>query len=140
MTKLKNLNCYKTQKIKLWQNSKTQIVKVVVVTVLVIVTYFSKNNWTPQQPMICSQGSFRNVSLCFAVRRVLPTIQSMELQKFIRKHHIIFQNSLGTFCQKIYGPNFSDVTLFFSSNYTILKCLEELCWPAYLPLQPIYRY
>ena len=74
----KNSNCDKTRKlklwqnsknqimtklkknIKLWQNSKSQIVTVVIVTVLtvvVIVTYFSKNNSTPWQLMPCSQGS-----------------------------------------------------------------------------------
>ena len=73
MTKLKNLNCDKTeksncdktQKLKLWQNSKTQIVTVVIVTLVtvadltvVIVTSFSKNNLTPRQPMRCSQAAF----------------------------------------------------------------------------------
>ena len=31
-----------------------------VVTVVVIVTSFSKKNWTPQQPMRFSQGSFHD--------------------------------------------------------------------------------
>ena len=83
-TKFKNSNCDKAQKLQLWPNSKTQIVAinflkkcdktkkktqivtVVLVTVLtvVIVTSFSKNNLTPQQPR-CSWGSFSWFSRCF---------------------------------------------------------------------------
>ena len=75
MTKLKNSNCDQTQKLKLcqnlkkndnsktkivtklkfWQNSQIEVVTVVIATValvtVVIVTSFSKNNLTPQQPM-----------------------------------------------------------------------------------------
>ena len=72
MTQLKNLTCAKIQKLK---NSycdktktKTQIVTAVIVTVVPvavvtveIVTHFSKNNWTPQQPMICSWGDILRV-------------------------------------------------------------------------------
>ena len=56
-----NSICDKTQKNKLWQNSKTQNMTVVIVTVVtvavvtvVLVTSFSKNNLTPQQRMRCS--------------------------------------------------------------------------------------
>ena len=56
MNKLKNSNCDKTQKIKWWENPKTQIVTVVIVTVvkvaaltLVIVTQIvmklKNSNW-----------------------------------------------------------------------------------------------
>ena len=73
VTKLKNSNCVRTQKLKvwqnlkreLWQNSKTQIVTVVIVTVVtvavvtvVIATVFSKNNLTPKQTMKCSRAAF----------------------------------------------------------------------------------
>ena len=77
MAKLKNSNCDKTKKKKLWQklkdkivteiknsnftklkklncdNSKTQIViviKMTVVTKVVIMTFFSENTLTPRQP------------------------------------------------------------------------------------------
>ena len=91
MRKLKNLNCDKTQKQKLRQNSNKQIVTkfensnfyktlivkknsknqfvivviVTVVTVVVIGTYFSKNDMTPPQPMRCSQSSFLRFLQCF---------------------------------------------------------------------------
>ena len=62
MTKQKKLFCDKTQKIQLWQNSKTQIMTVVLVTVpvgtVVILTYFSKKNQTTWQAMIYFLGSF----------------------------------------------------------------------------------
>ena len=82
MTKLEKSNCDKTQKLKLWpnskkfklwQNPKTHIVTVVQVTVVVtvavvtvvIMTAFSKNNLTPRQPMRSSQGSFSRFSPFF---------------------------------------------------------------------------
>ena len=88
VTKLKNSICDKTQNNKLWQNSKTQsvtklkkikwwqnsitqnalVVIVTVVTVLVIVTSFRKNNLTPRQPMICSLGCFSRFAQCFKTR------------------------------------------------------------------------
>ena len=57
---LRKSNCYKSQKLKFWQKSKNQIVTVVTIAVVaaVIVTYFSKNNLTPQQQMKFSQCSF----------------------------------------------------------------------------------
>ena len=68
VTKLKECQLWQTpklklckpQKIKLWQNSKTQIVREVIGTVVTVVsvTYFSKNNLTPQQTMRCSRCSF----------------------------------------------------------------------------------
>ena len=58
-------------KLKLWQSSKTQIVAVVIVkeavVTVVIMTSFSKNNWTPWQPMICSRCSFSRFSQCLKV-------------------------------------------------------------------------
>ena len=95
MTNLKNLNCDKTEKKnwgktkknqivtklinhfvtkleeknQLWQNLKTQIMTVVLVTVavgtFVIVTYVSKNNLTSRQPMICFLASFLPFLWCF---------------------------------------------------------------------------
>ena len=50
------LKMWKTKK-KMWQNFKKSNCE--------IVTYFSKNNLTPQQLMKCSQGSFSRFSLCF---------------------------------------------------------------------------
>ena len=65
VTKHKNSNCDTTQKLKFWHSSKTQIVSVVIVTVVivaamaeVIVTSFNKNNFPPWHPMRCSWGSF----------------------------------------------------------------------------------
>ena len=90
MAKLKNSNCDKTKKNKLWQNlkdqivtklknsncaklkklncenSKTQIViviKMTVVTEVVKMTSFSKNTLTPWQPTN-SQGSFWQLLRC----------------------------------------------------------------------------
>ena len=63
----------KLKKIKLQQNSKSQIVTVVIMTVVtlavvtvVIVAYFSKNNSTPRQPMSCSPGSFLQFCFCYS--------------------------------------------------------------------------
>ena len=62
VTKLKNSNCDKTQKLKLWQKPKTQIViKIKSLNVnknqiVVIVTSLSKNNLTPWKPIRCSCG------------------------------------------------------------------------------------
>ena len=79
VTKLEKSSCNKTRKLNLWQNSKikwwknwkTQIVTVLVVTVVKVavvtvvkVTSFSKNNWTPRQPMRSSQGSFLRFLRC----------------------------------------------------------------------------
>ena len=62
VTKLKKSNCDKTQKIKLRQNSKNQIVIVVIVTVVTVivrVTSFSKNNQLDTSTSVwCVQGSF----------------------------------------------------------------------------------
>ena len=80
--KLKFLQNSKTQiltklkKIKWWQTSKTQLMTVViltVVTVVVIVTYFTKNNSTPRQPMRCVQGSFLQFSQCLFVKSEWPS-------------------------------------------------------------------
>ena len=69
-TKFKNSNCDKTQKLKLWLNSKTQtvtklkpqnvmVIIVTVVTVIVSVTSFSKNNQPDTLTSVwCVQGSF----------------------------------------------------------------------------------
>ena len=75
--KLKNSNCYKTQQLKCWPNLKAHIVKKLKNTNFdttqkeVTVTNSIKNNWTPQQPMRCSWGSFfcnsRDVLICFKV-------------------------------------------------------------------------
>ena len=44
-------------------------VATVAVGTVVIVTYFSKNNLTPQQQMRYSQGSFSRFSRCFLHKR-----------------------------------------------------------------------
>ena len=74
VTKLKKSNCDKTQKLKLRQNSKTQIVIVVIVKVvtvavvtLVIETSYSKNNLTPLQLMKSLWGSFSRFLQCFGL-------------------------------------------------------------------------
>ena len=74
VTKLERSNCNQTQKLKScktkklnWDNSKTQIViviKMTVVTEVVIMTSFSKNTLTPWQPNN-SQGSFSQFLWCF---------------------------------------------------------------------------
>ena len=51
VTKLKNSNCDKTQKLKLWQNL------MVVIVMVVTINYFSKNNSTRWKPMRCSKSS-----------------------------------------------------------------------------------
>ena len=80
MTKFNNSNCEKTQtqimtKLKKsnCDNSKTQIVMIVIVTVVTAVvrlTSFSKNNLTPRQPMRYSQGSFLQFLRCFVQIRL----------------------------------------------------------------------
>ena len=70
MTKLKNQIATKL---------KTQTVMVVIVTVIVIVTPFSKNKLTPRQPMKCSQGSFLpqsygNLKWWIASAWILPSV------------------------------------------------------------------
>ena len=59
------LNCDQTKKNQIVTKLKIQIVTVVIVTVLTVAvvtvvlgTFYSKNNLTPQQPMICSQCRF----------------------------------------------------------------------------------
>ena len=83
VTKLKNSNCDQSQKIKLWQNSKTQIVTMVIVTVVIVavvtavlITSFSKNNLTPRQPMKFSQCSFLRFSQCFVCIRIMSIVSN----------------------------------------------------------------
>ena len=106
-TKLIKSNCYKTQnsncssknkivtklnsnydnpqKLKLWKNSKTQIVTVVIVSIMtvavvtvLIVTYFRKDNLTPQQPMKFSRWSFSQFLRCLPV----AFLQRSKIQHF----------------------------------------------------------
>ena len=75
MTKLERSNCEQTEKLQLCKtkkkfncdNSKTQIgkvIKITVVTEVVIMTSLSKNTLTPWQPTN-SQGSFSQLLRCF---------------------------------------------------------------------------
>ena len=66
VTKLKNSNSTKQTKKLNWDNSKTQIVIVIRMTVvaeIVIMTYFSKNTLTPTN----SQGSYSQLLPCFVL-------------------------------------------------------------------------
>ena len=60
------------------------VVTVAVMTV-VIVTYFSKNNWTSQQPMRYSQGSFLQYSQC---------VMSLKKGKFMSRKQLKSRISL----------------------------------------------
>ena len=64
VTKLKKLNYDKTKKYQI-----VTVFIMTVVTVVLMVTYFSKNNSIPQQPLQCSQGSFSRFSRCFIKER-----------------------------------------------------------------------
>ena len=68
VTKLINANCDTTQKLKLWQNTKTQLwqnSKTIIVTKLPKFTFksifdkshFVRTTWHTWQPMRCAQGS-----------------------------------------------------------------------------------
>ena len=71
MSKLKNSNWDKTQKLKLWQNSKTEIVtnlnyqKSQFEKKKTLKVSFSKNILTHWQPMRCSVGSVLQFLRCF---------------------------------------------------------------------------
>ena len=101
MTKI-NSNCDKTQKLKLWQTSKTQIVTVVRVTLVtvavvtvVIVTSFSKSHLTPWQPMTCSQGNFLQFSQClFSFRFATKKNLNFFLNFFYLQIYFVFSFSL----------------------------------------------
>ena len=89
-TKIKNSCCNKNLKIKLWQNSKNQIETVL------IVTYLSKNNLTPWQPIRCSWRSFLWFSGCF--RRYGQS------QGLLYKHRCrVFGNPVTLFFPLLYG-------------------------------------
>ena len=132
MAKLKNSNCDKTQKNKLWHNlknqivtkiknsncaklkkfncvnSKTQIViviKMTVVTKVVIMTSFSKNTLTPWQPTN-SQGSFSQFSWCLVFFFKVVYEKEEKNGKFV-----FWQNQ---FCEE------KNLAIFFWSNKFLL--------------------
>ena len=63
-----------------------RVVILTLVTVVVIVTYFSKNNLTPQQQMKCSQGSFLQFLRCFFLKLAFQAHIVFELNKKIMKY------------------------------------------------------
>ena len=117
VTILKNSNCDKTQKhkcdkspilnthivkktqnLKLWQNSKNQNVTKLKnsncdkTQKVIIVTYFSKNNLTPRQPMRCSWGSFLQFLWCFLLYQITKIISWMQM--IIKKLQQYLKSSL----------------------------------------------
>ena len=75
------------------------VVTVAVVTVL-IVTYFSKNNLTPQKQMRCSQGSFSRFSQTVQTLQTVQTVESVQMCLYLLESHdcdalLAFQDSAG---------------------------------------------
>ena len=102
VTKLKNSNCDQTQNLKLWQNSKTQIVKknwktqiftqlkllqnlkTQIVTKLTNTIYFSKNNLTPPKPMRFLRAAFRDLAMFTSFKAIPNRKQCYDARVFLK--------------------------------------------------------
>ena len=135
MTKLKNSNCDKTQKVKLWHNLK-------------ISKCLSKNNLTPPQPMRFLRAAFRDLGMFPGKRQFSPWppdcqesrhyqapwwtflkkfTANMEIEPFLTKSQQIWRMKI---CQQIYGKYDVNISVLYLAKKIInLWTIDKMYCP-----------